>query len=193
MPQSVNCCGGASITSGIEDMTCMSLQFSKERSAIIHSSWHDPRKVREMTIVGSKRMIVYDDIAPIEKIKVYDVRVERPPHYDTFAEFQYAYHYGDTYAPFIKHDEPLRAECQHFIDCINGGLVPLTSGTTGLDVVRILEASSQSLVNQGAPVALAHPYSDSPRINGTSRSANAGMLPSVTLGSLAESPVGAHM
>jgi hypothetical protein len=154
LPQSVNCRGGASITTGIEDMTCMSLQFSKQRSAIVHSSWHDPRKVREMTIVGSKRMIVYDDIAPMEKIKIYDVRVERPPHYDTFAEFQYAYHYGDTYAPFIKHDEPLRTECQHFIDCIANGTTPITSGATGLDVVRILEASSQSLKNQGAPVSL---------------------------------------
>jgi predicted dehydrogenase len=154
LPQTVNCRGGASITTGIEDMTCMSLQFSKQRSAIIHSSWHDPRKVREMTIVGSKRMIVYDDIAPMEKIKVYDVRVERPPHYDTFAEFQYAYHYGDTYAPFIKHDEPLKTECLHFVDCITNGTTPITSGATGLDVVRILEASSQSLKNQGAPVSL---------------------------------------
>jgi predicted dehydrogenase len=154
LPQSVNCRGGASITTGVEDMTSMSLHFTKERSAIIHSSWHDPRKVREMTIVGSKRMIVYDDIAPLEKIKVYDVRVERPPHYNTFAEFQYAYHYGDTYSPFIKHDEPLRTECQHFIECIADGLVPLTSGTSGLEVVRILEASSKSLANQGAPVPL---------------------------------------
>jgi predicted dehydrogenase len=154
LPHSVNCRGGASITNGIEDMTSMSLHFTKERSAIIHSSWHDPRKVREMTIVGSKRMIVYDDIAPLEKIKVYDVRVERPPHYNSFAEFQYAYHYGDTYSPYIKHDEPLRTEVQHFIDCATQGLVPLTSGSSGLEVVRILEASSKSIQNQGAPVTL---------------------------------------
>lgn len=153
-PHSVNCRGGASITSGIEDMTSMSLHFTKERSAIIHSSWHDPRKVRDMTIVGSKRMIVYDDIAPLEKIKVYDVRVERPPHYNTFAEFQYAYHYGDTYSPYIKHDEPLRTEVQHFVDCVTQGLVPLTSGSSGMDVVRILEASSKSIQNLGAPVSL---------------------------------------
>jgi predicted dehydrogenase len=152
MPHSVNCRGGAHITNGIEDVTCMSLHFTKERSAIIHSSWHDPRKVREMTIVGSKRMIVYDDIAGAEKIKVHDVRVERPPHYDTFAAFHYAYHYGDTYCPYIKQDEPLKTECQHFIDCIKDGRVPLTSGESGLDVVRILEASSISLKNHGAPV-----------------------------------------
>jgi len=165
LPHSVNCRGGASLTPGIEDMTSMSLHFTKERSALIHSSWHDPRKVREMTIVGSKRMIVYDDILPLEKIKVYDVRVERPPHYNTFAEFQYAYHYGDTYSPFIKHDEPLNTECKHFIDCIQNGLVPLTSGETGLEVVRILEASSLSLKNHGAPVHLWDPVT--PQANGS--------------------------
>lgn len=154
LPQSVNCRGGAHITSGIEDVTSMCLQFSKERSAIIHSSWHDPRKVREMTIVGSRRMIVYDDIAGAEKIKIYDVRVERPPHYDTFAAFHYAYHYGDTYSPYIKQDEPLRTECEHFLDCITNGRQPLTSGDNGRDVVRILEASSNSLKRHGAPVDL---------------------------------------
>jgi len=153
-PQSVNCRGNAHITRGIEDVTSMSLQFSNERSAIIHSSWHDPRKVREMTIVGSKRMIVYDDIAAQEKIKVFDVRVERPPHYDTFAEFHYAYHYGDTYCPYIKQDEPLKTECQHFIQCIVDGVVPLTSGRAGMEVVRILEASSASLKKSGAAISL---------------------------------------
>ncbi len=165
-PHSVNCRGGAHLTSGIEDVTHMSLQFTRERSALIHSSWHDPRKVREMTIVGSKRMIVYDDIATQEKIKIYDVRVERPPHYDTFAEFHYAYHYGDTYAPFVKQDEPLKTECNHFIDCIRDGSEPLTSGVAGLEVVRILEASSESLRNAGAPVDLWIPDS-----RGRSRSA----------------------
>jgi len=154
-PFSVNCRGGAHITKGIEDVTSMSLHFAKERSAIIHSSWHDPRKIREMTIVGSKRMIVYDDISAHEKIKIFDVRVERPPHYDTFAEFHYAYHYGDTYSPFIRQDEPLRTECQHFLECINSGVSPLTSGEAGLDVVRILEASSASLRVNGGPIDLA--------------------------------------
>jgi predicted dehydrogenase len=132
----------------------MSLHFSKERSAIIHSSWHDPRKVREMTIVGSKRMIVYDDIVAQEKIKIFDARVERPPHYDTFAEFQYAYHYGDIHCPYVKQDEPLKVECQHFLDCIRGGTVPITSGAAGMEVVQILEASSESLRLNGAPISL---------------------------------------
>ena len=133
----------------------MSLHFSNERSAIMHSSWHDPRKVREMTIVGSKRMIVYDDIVTQEKIKIFDARVERPPHYDTFAEFQYAYHYGDIHCPYIKQDEPLKTECEHFLDCIRNGKAPLTDGLAGLEVVRILEASSESLRLKGAPITLA--------------------------------------
>ena len=144
-PVSVNCHGCAHVTPGIEDVTAMCLTFANQRSAIIHSSWLDPRKVREMTIVGSKRMIVYDDVAMLEKIRIFDVRVERPPHYDTFGEFQYAYHYGDMYAPYIKQEEPLKNECQHFLDCIKNGETPLTDGKNGLEVVRILEAASRSL------------------------------------------------
>jgi predicted dehydrogenase len=153
-PTVVNCQGSAHITPGVEDVTTMWLGFSGDRSAIIHSSWLDPRKIREMTIVGSKRMIVYDDVSPLEKIRIFDARVERPPHYDTFAEFHYAYHYGDVYIPYIKQEEPLKNECQHFLDCIRHGTQPLTSGDTGLELVRILEASSESLKKGGAPVAL---------------------------------------
>jgi predicted dehydrogenase len=151
-PQSINCRGAAHVTPGIEDVTSMSLHFAKEKSALIHSSWLDPRKVRDMTIVGSKRMIVYDDVALHDKIKIFDIRVERPPHYDTFAEFHYAYHYGDMYSPYIKQDEPLKTECQHFLDCIRQGTTPLTSGAAGLAVVKILEASSESLKKDGAPI-----------------------------------------
>jgi len=156
-PESVNCRGSAHITPGIEDVTTMCLTFSRQRSAVIQSSWLDPRKVREMTIVGSKRMIVYDDLAPLEKIRVFDMRVERPPHYDTFGEFQYAYHYGDMYAPYIKQEEPLKTECQHFLDCINHGATPVSCGERGTELVRILEASSESLRNGGAPVHFSRP------------------------------------
>jgi predicted dehydrogenase len=154
LPLSVTCSGSAHVTPGIEDVTAMSMTFTKNRSAIVHSSWLDPRKVREMTIVGSKRMIVYDDVAPIEKIRIFDARVERPPHYDTFAEFQYAYHYGDIYAPYIKQEEPLKTECLHFLECIRDGKTPLTSGVKGLELVRILEASSTSLRRNGGPVEI---------------------------------------
>ena len=152
MPDSVNCCGSAHITPGIEDVTTMCLTFPRQRSAMIQSSWIDPHKVREMTIVGSKRMIVYDDLAPLEKIRIYDMRVERPPHYDTFGEFQFAYHYGDVHSPYIKQEEPLKTECQHFLDCIKHGITPVSCGTRGTELVRILEASTESLQNGGAPV-----------------------------------------
>jgi predicted dehydrogenase len=156
-PTTVNCRGSAHITPGVEDVTTMCLCYSGKRSAIIHSSWLDPRKVREMTIVGSNRMIVYDDVAPLEKIRIFDARVETPPHYDTFAEFHYAYHYGDVYAPYIKQEEPLKTECQHFLDCIKQETTPLSDGNQGLELVRILEASSESLKQGGAPVHFSQP------------------------------------
>lgn len=154
-PVTINCRGSAHVTPGVEDVTAMCLTFRNQKSAIINSSWLDPRKIREMTIVGSKRMIVYDDVAPLEKIRIFDARVERPPHYDTFAEFHYAYHYGDVYSPYIKQEEPLKTECQHFLDCIRDGTTPLTDGSKGLELVRILEASSESLKLGGSPVELA--------------------------------------
>ena len=154
-PVSVNCQGNAHVTPGIEDVTNMSLSFRHKRFATIQSSWLEPRKIREMTFVGTRRMIVYDDLQTSEKIRIYDARVERPPHYDTFAEFHYSYHYGDSYIPHVKQDEPLKVECQHFLDCITKGSRPLSSGRDGLDLVRILEASSQSLKTNGGPVALA--------------------------------------
>jgi predicted dehydrogenase len=80
--------------------------------------------------------------------------VETPPHYDTFAEFQYSYHYGDMYAPYIKQVEPLKVECQQFLDCIRTGKKPEASGLDGLRVIQVLEASSRSLKNGGARVEI---------------------------------------
>lgn len=162
-PHTVNCQGNAHVTPGIEDVTNLSLSFPNNRFATIQSSWLEPRKVREMTIVGSRRMIVYDDLQSQQAIRVYDVRVERPPHYDTFAEFQYAYHYGDSYIPYVRQEEPLKTECQHFLDCIRDGATPLTDGRAGLELVRILEASSESLRKNGGPVNMPA----NPRMNGS--------------------------
>jgi predicted dehydrogenase len=153
-PVSVSCQGNSHVTRGIEDVTMMYLNFRKNRCAFIQNSWLDPKKVRQMTVVGSRRMIVYDDTEPLEKLKIYDARVEMPPHYDTFAEFTYSYHYGDAYVPYIKQDEPLKLECQHFLDCIREEWPPITGGPHGLEVVRILEASSVSLKQHGAAVSL---------------------------------------
>jgi len=154
MPGAISCWGDAHVTPGIEDVTSLYLGFGKNRAATIHSSWLDPKKVREMTFVGSRRMIVYDDVAMNEKIKIYDARVERPPHYDTFAEFQYSYHYGECRIPHLEQREPLRNMCAHFLDCIRQGTRPDSCGTRGLEVVRVLEACNTSLRGRGLPVAL---------------------------------------
>jgi len=154
MPSSINCQGNAHVTPEVEDVTNMSLSFGNKRFATIQSSWLEPRKVREMTIVGTQRMIVYDDLKTREKIQIYDVRVERPPHYDTFAEFQYSYHYGDSYIPHVQQSEPLKGVCEHFLACIASGIEPMSGGREGLELVRILEAASLSLKSNGAAIPL---------------------------------------
>ena len=151
---SVNCQGRAHINPGIQDVTNMSLMFSNGEFATIQNSWLDPNKVRRMTFVGSRRMILYDDNEPLEKIKIYDKRVEVPPHYDTFAEFHYSYHYGDMYIPYLKQIEPLKVQCEHFLDCIRTGQEPLSSGAEGLRVVEVLEAATESLKRDGAKVEI---------------------------------------
>jgi predicted dehydrogenase len=151
-PISVNCQGKAHFAEGIQDVTSMTLDFPNGGYATIHSSWLDPKKIREMTVVGSSGMLVYDDTEPMEKIRIYDKRVEVPRHYDTFGEFQYSYHYGDLYSPYLVQEEPLKVEMRHFLDCVLTGEEPLTSGSAGLRVVEILEASSRSLEQGGAKV-----------------------------------------
>lgn len=154
LPTRVNCQGNAHISPGVEDVTNVSLGFEGGQFATIQSSWIEPRKVRQMTIVGTRKMIVYDDIEPMEKIRIYDARVERPPHYDTFGEFQYSYHYGDSYLPRIEQREPLRQVCEHFVDSIRTGERPLTCGRHGREIVRVLEACTESLRAAGAAVRM---------------------------------------
>jgi predicted dehydrogenase len=153
-PIAVNCQGKAHVNPDIEDVTSMTLDFPGRCLAMIQSSWLDPNKVRQITFVGTKKMLVYDDVEPLEKIKIYDKRVELPPHYETFGEFQYAYHYGDMYAPYLKLVEPLKVQCRHFVDCIDKGTKPISGGPEGLQVVRILEGASESLRRGGARVAI---------------------------------------
>ena len=154
-PTSVNCQGKAHIKLGVEDVTNMTLSFANGSFASIQSSWLDPNKVRDMTFVGTMKMLVYDDIEPIEKIRIYDKRVKVPAHYDTFGEFQYSYHYGDMYSPYLKLVEPLKVECQDFLDCIRTGAKPESSGLEGLKVVQVLEAASESLKNSGGRIDIA--------------------------------------
>jgi predicted dehydrogenase len=173
-PTAINCQGNAHVTPSVEDVTNMSLSFRQKRFATIQSSWLEPRKVREMTIVGTRRMIVYDDLKTHGKIRVYDVRVERPPHYDTFAEFHYSYHYGDSYIPHIQQEEPLKVECQHILDCITKGEATITVGRQGLELVKILEAASVSLKRNGAPVTFSQ--SQSMNVVADSASSPAGLF-----------------
>jgi predicted dehydrogenase len=153
-PETVNCQGNAHVNPRIEDVTNISLGFSGNRFATVQSSWLEPRKVRQMTFVGTRKMIVYDDLEPHAKIRIYDVRVDCPPHYDSFAEFQYSYHYGECRIPHLEQGEPLTRMCGHFIECVREGNPPDSCGRNGLEVVRILEACSASLASAGSAITL---------------------------------------
>ena len=149
-PVSVSARGGDCIFKGKHDVAYMHLKFPDNVLAHVHVSWLDPCKVRRYTVVGSRKMLVYDDVESLEKIKIYDKGVETPPYTDTFGDFQCSYRYGDVIIPHIRFTEPLRIESQHFIDCIlNRCDEPLTSGRDGLRVVKILETAQKSLENGG--------------------------------------------
>lgn len=154
MPISVNSQGKAHFRSDIEDVATTTLNFRNGIIAFIHNSWLDPNKIRRTTIVGTRKMLVFDDIETQEKIKIYDKGVEVPPYYDTFADFQFSYRYGDIYSPRIEEYEPLKKLCEHFVDCVREKRVPHTDGYNGLRVVSILEASSKSLKLGGKAVAI---------------------------------------
>ena len=153
-PVSVNSQGKAHFKPGIEDVATTTLNFKNGVVAFIHNSWLDPNKIRRTTVVGTRRMLVYDDIETQEKIKIYDKGVDVPPYYDTFAEFQFSYRYGDIRSPRIEDYEPLKKECEHFITCIQKGLCPVSDGYSGLRVVSILEASNKSLQQKGRAVPI---------------------------------------
>lgn len=157
LPNTVNCQGNAHVNPEVEDVTNISLGFPGRGFATIQSSWLEPRKVRQMTFVGTKKMIIYDDLEPLGKLRIYDTRVDCPPHYDSFAAFQYSYHYGECRIPHLAQTEPLHRMCGHFVDCIRSKTRPETSGEDGMEVVRILEACSESLRMRGGPVSLPGP------------------------------------
>lgn len=155
MPETVSCQGESHYNKNVEDVALLTLKFSRNVIAFIHVSWLDPDKIRRTTIVGSRKMLVYDDTAPQEKIRIYDKGVTAQPYYDTFGDFQFSYRYGDIQIPRIEEKEPLGQECEHFVNCIRSGETPRTDGLSGLRVVSVLEAASKSLRNGGQMVALA--------------------------------------
>ena len=100
-------------------------------------SWLDPHKIRKITVVGSKKMVVFDDMESTEKLKVYDKSAEQNAEYSTFAEYV-TLRFGDITIPHLRIDEPVRLECQHFLECIRDRRRPLSDGRDGLRVVKVL-------------------------------------------------------
>jgi predicted dehydrogenase len=154
LPMEVSAHGSSCVFNGIYDVAYINMVFPDNIMAHIHVSWLDPCKVRRVTVVGSKKMAVYNDIESLEKIKIYDKGVEAPDYSNNFGEFQFSYRYGDILIPNIHLVEPLKAECQHFLDCIIDHKKPCSCGEVGLNVVKILEAAQKSLSNSGHIEAL---------------------------------------
>lgn len=153
-PSSVSARGIACVQDSIEDVAYLTLRFPSGILAHMRLSWLDPMKTRRVTVVGSKKMVVYDDVALDEKIKVYDKRVDALPRTDTFGAFQFTYHHGGIVSPRIDFEEPLRVECSHFVECIRDGIQPLTDAASGIRVVKVIEAAQRSMKMDGAPVAI---------------------------------------
>ena len=150
-PERVFARGYSFLQPGIDDVVFMTLDFPGGIGANVHISWLDPNKVRRMTVVGSRKMVVYDDVSADAKIVVYDKGVVKKPNvtpslgcYETFGEFQLLLRAGDVLIPKLDFVEPLKAECQHFVECIRTKRRPLTDGNDGLQVVRVLEAAERS-------------------------------------------------
>lgn len=155
-PVSVSAKGITHIQPGIEDVVFMYLDFPGNITAHVHVSWLDPGKVRKLTLVGSKKMIIYDDVDADAKIQIFDKGVTKIANgaesFSSFGEFQLLLRAGDVLIPKIPATEPLKMECQHFADCIISNERPLTDGVHGRQVVRVLEAAQESMDNGSRPV-----------------------------------------
>jgi predicted dehydrogenase len=152
-PTDVSARGQSYLQPGVEDVVFTTLNFNQRSMAHIHVSWLDPHKIRKLTIVGSKKMVVFDDLESTEKLRIYDKSAEQTTDYNTFAEY-ITLRFGDITIPHVRVDEPLRLECQHFLDCVTTRTPPLTDGRDGLRVVKVLEAAQRSLEKNGLPVAI---------------------------------------
>ncbi len=154
-PLRVSARGNSYTQDNIEDVAFITLEFADKIMAHIHVSWMSPAKLRRTTVVGSKQMVVYDDLEAAEKVKLYDMGVERlVMNDDTRAELQRTYRVGDVISPRLDVVEPLRVECKHFIDCIVEGKTPRTNGDAGVAVVQVLEAATQSMRAGGRTIEI---------------------------------------
>ena len=152
LPLEVSARGATYLNEHIEDVVFVTLTFPNNVLAHLHASWLDPSKVRRMTIVGSEKMIVYDDVDAEARLRIYDKGVYRRG--SDYGEFQLKIHSGDINIPRIDMSEPLHNECTHFIECVREGKHPRTDGENGLRVVRVLEAAQESLAKNGVTVKL---------------------------------------
>ena len=159
IPESVKAEGMDYILKDIEDDVHITLKFPDKITAHMHVSWLDPLKIRKVTIVGNKKMLVYDDTEQTEKIKIFDKgvtleknKLPKDEYYATWKEFKLVYRRGETKAPVLDNKEPLNAMCKHFIECIKNNKKPLSNGISGLRVVQVIEAIQKSLKNRGKEV-----------------------------------------
>jgi len=152
-PSAVAARGGSYIQSEVADVAFLTIAFPDGVMAHIHVSWLDPHKVRKVTIVGSRKMLVFDDMDSLEPVRIYDKGVPEQLAYDTYGEYLNL-RYGDVQIPWVRAGEPLRAETGHFLDCVRERKTPLTDGRNGLAVVSVLEAAQRSLEEGGRTVEL---------------------------------------
>ena len=153
MPVSVSAMGQAYIQPHVEDTVFVHLTFANSRMAHLHVSWLDPHKIRRITVVGDKKMAVFDDMHPSEKLRVFDKGVEPAHAFTNYGEVL-SLRFGDINSPRLDTTEPLRLELQHFVDCVRRNRAPLSGGHNGADVVRVLEAAQKSLKNNGRIVRI---------------------------------------
>ena len=152
-PVSVSASGHAYLQEGVEDVVFANLKFADGRMAHIHVSWLDPHKIRKVTLVGAEKMVVFDDMEAAEKIRVYDKGAYVQRTVESYVE-AITLRTGDILIPKVPGGEPLRTECQHFVDCVRDGVAPRSDGADGLRVVKVLEAGTKSLASGGEPVRL---------------------------------------
>jgi len=152
-PVDVAARGAAFLQPDVEDVVFVDLRFPGGQTAHVHVSWLDPHKLRKFTVVGTQKMMVFDDMEASEKIKVYDKGVDRAGQVVSYGD-ALTVRSGDILIPKISLQEPLKLECAHFVECVRDRKRPLTDGLGGLRVVKVLDAAQRSLKNGGTPVAI---------------------------------------
>lgn len=153
-PTRARAVGRSFLQPGIEDVVFAVFEYPGGTIAHVHSSWLDPGKIRRTTFVGTKQMIVYDDVESEGKVKIYDKGVRRASPEAEYGEFQLRLHSGDIHIPKITFTEPLAEECGHFLECVRARSRPITDGRDGLAVVAALEAAGRSLRADGEAFAV---------------------------------------